>query len=201
MILTEHLLNADSGPQTSKRARKSPCNWVRQKKNREEGIRTGPVALGGSCERGKVSLLAGRSVGTEGDLRSLRAWWQVCRGQSKESPARSVGAERHTLTSNAPTKGAGYWGSSLRSGLGRGLWLAARRQQASLRASTRVWCATTKGAQKEVWDHQWGKEPLLGAMWREGQAHHRSLYLCTCSQASGGHLHELHGQAWATTAM
>ena len=46
--LTEHLLNADRRPQTSKRARKSPCNWVGQKKKKkkkEKGIKTGPVPL------------------------------------------------------------------------------------------------------------------------------------------------------------
>ena len=53
---------------------------------------------------------------------------------SRESPARSGGANWHTLASNARTKGASYRGSSLRSGLGRGLQLAARRQQASPRA-------------------------------------------------------------------
>ena len=53
---------------------------------------------------------------------------------SRESPARSGGANWHTLASNARTKGASYRGSSLGSGLGRGLRLAARRQQASPRA-------------------------------------------------------------------
>ena len=42
---------------------------------------------------------------------------------SRESLAWSGGADRHTLASNTRTKGAGYRGSSLRSGLGRGLRL------------------------------------------------------------------------------
>ena len=55
---TEHLLNAVRGLQTSKKARKSPHNWVGQKKKektRDKGIRNGPAPLGGSCEGGKVS--------------------------------------------------------------------------------------------------------------------------------------------------
>ena len=57
---TEHLLNAGRKPQTSKKVRKSPCNWVGQKKKekkkeRDKGIGMGPAPLGGSCEGGKVS--------------------------------------------------------------------------------------------------------------------------------------------------
>ena len=36
MIHTEHLLNAGRRPQTSKRARKPPCDWVGQKKKEIE---------------------------------------------------------------------------------------------------------------------------------------------------------------------
>ena len=56
-VPTEQLLNAGRGPQTSKKARKSPHNWVGQKKKekkRDKGIRMGPDPLGGSCEGGKV---------------------------------------------------------------------------------------------------------------------------------------------------
>ena len=80
-LLTEHLLNAGRRPQTSERARKSPCNWVGQKKEeklkREKGTMMGPEPLGGSCERRNVSTpweipsLVGRSVGMEGELWSL----------------------------------------------------------------------------------------------------------------------------------
>ena len=53
---TEHLLNAGRRPQTSKKARESPHNWVGQKKKkRDKRIRMGPAPLGGSCEGGKVS--------------------------------------------------------------------------------------------------------------------------------------------------
>ena len=55
---TEHLLNAGRRPQTSQKARNSPCTWVGQKKkrkNRDKTIGTGPAPWGGSCEGGKVS--------------------------------------------------------------------------------------------------------------------------------------------------
>ena len=55
---TEHLLNAGRRPQTSQKARNSPCTWVGQKKkekNRDKRIGTGPAPQGGSCEGGKVS--------------------------------------------------------------------------------------------------------------------------------------------------
>ena len=84
-VLTEHLLNAGRRPQTPKRARKSPHNWVGQKKKgkkkkreREKGIRTGPAPQRRSRERGKVCVpwevpsLAGQSARMEGELWSLR---------------------------------------------------------------------------------------------------------------------------------
>ena len=56
---TEHLLNAGRRPQTSQKARKSPCTWVGQKKKRKKNknkrIGMGPEPLGGSCEGGNVS--------------------------------------------------------------------------------------------------------------------------------------------------
>ena len=55
---TEHLLNAGRRPQTSQKARKSPCTWVGQKKKgrtKNKRIGMGPAPLGGSCEGGKVS--------------------------------------------------------------------------------------------------------------------------------------------------
>ena len=54
---TEHLLNAGRRPQTSKKARKSPRNWVGQKKTekKDKGIGGEPAPLRGSCEGGKVS--------------------------------------------------------------------------------------------------------------------------------------------------
>ena len=74
--LTEHLLNSGRRLQTSKRARKSPCNWAGQKKKKSERNGMWPAPLGGSCERGKVSThrkvpsLAGRSARTEGEFQS-----------------------------------------------------------------------------------------------------------------------------------
>ena len=72
MILTEHLLNPGRRPQTFKRVRKSPHNWVGQKKKgkkkkREKGTGTGSVPLGGNCARGKLyctlgSRLTGREI-------------------------------------------------------------------------------------------------------------------------------------------
>ena len=53
---TEHLLNIGRRPQTSQKARNSPCTWAGQKKNRDKRIGTGPAPLGGSCEGGKVSI-------------------------------------------------------------------------------------------------------------------------------------------------
>ena len=41
-------------PQTFKRARKSPCNWVGQKKEKRKESRWEPDPLKGGCEGGKV---------------------------------------------------------------------------------------------------------------------------------------------------
>ena len=49
----EYLLNSEDLKQSELQER-SPCNWVGQKKKKKERIRTGPVSLGGSCERGAV---------------------------------------------------------------------------------------------------------------------------------------------------
>ena len=97
-ILTEYLPNAGRGPQTSERARKSPCNWVgrKKKKESEKGIRTGPGPLGGICERGKVPvprevpLPVGRLAGTEGELWSLGGersnWFAAARMERQTVP-------------------------------------------------------------------------------------------------------------------
>ena len=56
---TEYLLNTGRRPQTSQKARKSPCAWVEQKKkekNRDKRIGMEPAPVGGSCEGGKVSM-------------------------------------------------------------------------------------------------------------------------------------------------
>ena len=52
-------MNADIIPQTSKRARKSPHNWIGQKEKRRErkkGIRMGTAPLGVCYKRGEVSI-------------------------------------------------------------------------------------------------------------------------------------------------
>ena len=77
--LTEHLLNAGRRPQTYKRARVSPRNWVGQKEKERKRIRTGPVPLGGrkSCEGGNFSThrdvlsLVARLARSQGELWSL----------------------------------------------------------------------------------------------------------------------------------
>lgn len=80
-------------PQTTERARKSPCNWVREKKKEKKKVRkeSGRVLhpLEGGCERGKIpvpweaSSQAERLAGTELELQSLRgecsSWWAAVR--------------------------------------------------------------------------------------------------------------------------
>ena len=102
MILTEHLLNAGRRPQTSKRARKSPCNWVGQKKKEEKRERErnrdrtctpgrklckriGFCTLGSPVTGGKISQDRG---GVSGPWRRVQQL--VCRGQSRERPAERV---------------------------------------------------------------------------------------------------------------
>ena len=54
----EHPLKAGRRPQSTQKARNSPCTWVGQKKkekNRDKRIGTGSAPLGGSYEGGKVS--------------------------------------------------------------------------------------------------------------------------------------------------
>lgn len=94
----EYLRNAGRRPQTSKRTSKSPSNWVGQKK-REKERQTGPVHLGWSCEKGKVSKLGRPFTGKviSWDRRGAsepqrRVQQTVCIGQSRESPAETVGA-------------------------------------------------------------------------------------------------------------
>ena len=103
MTLTERLLNAGGRLQTSKRARKSPCNWAGQKKKRQKGIGNGPAPLGGSCEKGKVSAhwevpSVPLSIGGDRGVASepwRRAQQQVCGGQSRDRPVQ-VDADRHS---------------------------------------------------------------------------------------------------------
>ena len=101
--LTEHLLNTGRSPQTPKRARKSPSNWVRQKtkkkkKTTEKEIGMGAAPLGGRCEGGKVSTHweVPSPVGTERELWSLGGEHSnKCAEGKAERPAQSVGADPH----------------------------------------------------------------------------------------------------------
>ena len=81
MALTEHLLNAGRRAQTSKRAGKSPHNWVGKKKKEKKSERKeagwdlcpweGAVKEESSHLR-EVPSVVGRSARTEGKLQSLR---------------------------------------------------------------------------------------------------------------------------------
>lgn len=68
--------NAGSGPQTSKRERKSPCNWVRQKKNREKESGQDLWPWDGVVKEERSPCWQGDQLGQAG-LWSLRgrAWW------------------------------------------------------------------------------------------------------------------------------
>ena len=86
------------------------------------------------------------------------------------------------------------WGLPLtlrlqRSDPGRGLGLAAQKQpkEAGLR-QLRV-CS------EEAWAYLRGMHHYWGGARGEGQDHHKSFFLCECSQATGHCLHELWGQA------
>ena len=57
VILTEHLLNTGRSFQTSKRERQFPGKWVGQKgKRKKREIKELGQTLGGSCERGNLSM-------------------------------------------------------------------------------------------------------------------------------------------------
>jgi len=51
-IDTEHLLNTEGRPQTSKRARKPPYNQVQQEEKEKKKELGQPACQGGSCEGG-----------------------------------------------------------------------------------------------------------------------------------------------------
>ena len=104
---TEHLLNAGRRPQTSQKARNSPCTWVGQKKKEktDKRIGMGPAPLGGSCEGGKVSTHweapswaetvggGGRKLQSHGGERSNRG------AEGKRRDSRTEDRCRPTLTS------------------------------------------------------------------------------------------------------
>ena len=71
-----------------------------KRKNREKRIGMGPTALGGSCERGKVSTplhWQRRGVGKgEASEPWRRVKQQGCRGQSGEIPTQRIGTNQHS---------------------------------------------------------------------------------------------------------
>ena len=186
--LTEHLLNAGRRPQTYKRARVSPCNWVGQKKKKKKKeIRTGPVPLGGrkSCEGGKVSTyrevpsLVGRLARTQGERWSL--WRKHSNRFAEGKPKREL--YRQLLLTGTPQLDKlihwsgwgwllilGLWESDPGESIRVDCMKTARR--------SRVWFAETKGVQEEAWTCQRCKTPLLGVMQGEGRALQRSIFLC-----------------------
>ena len=103
---TEHLLNTGRRPQTSQKARNSPCTWVGQKKKekpetknrdrtcssgrelwRRKGFHTlGSPFAGGDCGWRRGGALEPRR----------RAQPQGCGGQSGEIPAQRSGADWHS---------------------------------------------------------------------------------------------------------
>ena len=75
-VHTEHLLNAGRRPQTSKKVRKHPDNWLGQKEKEKERNRHRACSRGESSEGGKVPTPwevpspVGRSTWMEGNIRA-----------------------------------------------------------------------------------------------------------------------------------
>ena len=107
-ILTEYLLNAGTRPQTSERARKSPCNREGQKKKQERN-ETGPVPQGGSCERGKV-LRAGKSPHQQGDRPGRRGSLRASERNTVWSVALSTARPAQTVSATALHSRERAWG-------------------------------------------------------------------------------------------
>ena len=127
MILTDHLLKAGRRPQTSKKGRKPPHNWIGQKEKterekREQIIRMGPALLGGTCETGKEStyweairLMRGASksqrkaqqlVWGEQSLRELHRW-DIQVGVGADFQALEVSPRKRTRVSCVETAWGG----------------------------------------------------------------------------------------------
>ena len=87
MICTEHLLNAGRRPQTSKRARKPPHNWVGQKKKEKERKESGQdlCSKDGAVKEDRF-LHPGKSPHWWGD----QPGWRSGFGASEESTATSL---------------------------------------------------------------------------------------------------------------
>ena len=103
---TEHLLKTGRRPQTSQKARKSPCTWVGQKKkkkqrqkNRDETCTSGRELWRRKSFHTLGSAFTGGDGGGVGEASEpwRRAQQQGCRGQSGEIPAERIGADQHSL--------------------------------------------------------------------------------------------------------
>ena len=172
----EHLLNTGRIPQTFKRARKSPCNWVGQKEKRERH-RDGTWPSERKLWRREWACpwewpsLVGRSARTEGELRSPGGEHSnsSVKGKEEKDPHRwSV------LPSSPQTEMLLYWGGW---GLGTEAWVS----------ELRLWGERTGvGCMQTAWGgwlgcgvpqaREYGKmlgptgeaRPLLGGAWGGG---------------------------------
>ena len=97
---TEHLLNADRRPQTSKKARKSPHTWVgrkkKEKKNRDRTCTPGRELWRRKSFHTLGSPFTGRDRVRGASEPQRRAQQQGCRGQSGEIPTQRIGANQHS---------------------------------------------------------------------------------------------------------
>ena len=141
---TEHLLNAGRRPQTSQKARNSPCTWVGQKKKQIQKNRDGTCTIGrelwrrkslhtlgspfmgGDCgrQRGKLRSHGGErsNRGAEGKVERFLHRGSVPVLSTVLTSPRGLSA--HPL---GPV-GAGSWGSGFGRIAGRGLGAAAWTQ-------------------------------------------------------------------------
>ena len=108
---SEHQLNAGRKRQTSQKARNSPRTWIGQKKKEttETKNRDGTCTSGRELWRRKGFHTLGRPF-AGGDCgwqrgEALEPWRraqpQGCRGQSGETPAQRLGADRHSPAQEA----------------------------------------------------------------------------------------------------
>ena len=89
----EHLLNTGRRPQTFKRARKSPCNWVGQKEKRERNRDGNLTPRKGAVKEERFlplgMALSSREISQdrEGALESWRRAQQLICERKRERPA------------------------------------------------------------------------------------------------------------------
>ena len=174
---TEHILNAGRRPQTSQKARKSPCTWVGQKKKKKQRQKN----RDGTCTSGR-ELWRRKSFHTLG---SPFTSGEGCFGATKESAAtgvqRTKQRDSHTkyryqpaltslrgLSAHPPGQvAAGRWGSGFGGQTpGRGVGLATWRQPEGSYCAT----ASQKGVWAKVWTCQRGKRPFVSRCARRGDS-------------------------------